>query len=148
VRRLRDAALRGNAAALARAARDLAGFGPGLTPSGDDFLAGFVAAWTLVGEALGQDRAVRERVTDAVVSGATRGASPLGRAWLGHARRGELLEPMTRFVAALLAPEPRDLAPAVRDALAVGSSSGTDWTVGFLLGSEAVQEAGGADRPW
>jgi hypothetical protein len=146
--RLLEAALRGEAAALARAARGLAGLGPGLTPSGDDLLAGFVAAWTLVGEALGQGHAACERVTAAIVAGATRAASPLGRAWLGHARRGELLEPMTRFVAALFAPELRDLAPAVRDALAVGSSSGTDWMVGFLLGAEAVREAGRADRPW
>ena len=132
---------------MARAARGLAGLGPGLTPSGDDLLAGFVGAWTLVGAALGGDRAARARVTAAVVAGAARGASPLGRIWLEHARRGELLEPMTRFVTNLLAPDPRGLDAAVRGALAVGSSSGTDWMVGFLLAASVLLEAT-AGRPW
>jgi Protein of unknown function (DUF2877) len=140
-RLLCDAAVRGDAASAARAARSLAGLGPGLTPSGDDLLAGFAAAWILIGDSLGLDGAARERVTDGVVVGARRGASPLGRAWLDHARRGELLEPMTRFVAALLAPEACDLAATVRGVLAVGSSSGTDWMVGFLLASGAIVHA-------
>jgi Protein of unknown function (DUF2877) len=140
-RLLCNAAVRGDAASAARAARGLGGLGPGLTPSGDDLLAGFAAAWILVGDSLGLDGVARERVTDGVVVGARRGASPLGRAWLDHARRGELLEPMTRFVAALLGPEACDLAATVRGALEVGSSSGTDWMVGFLLASGAIVHA-------
>ncbi len=133
---------------VAWAARSLAGLGPGLTPSGDDLLAGFAAAWILVGDSVGLDGATRERVTAAIFAGAKRGASPLGRAWLAHACRGELVEPMTRFVAALLAAEPRDLGAAVRDALAVGSSSGTDWMVGFLLAAAAMLDDAIPGRPW
>ena len=147
-RLLGDAAIRGDKAALSRAARGLAGLGPGLTPSGDDLLAGFVAAWTLVGEALGRDRAGCERVTAAVVAGGERGVSPLGRAWLEHACRGELLEPMTAFVASLLSPTPWDLVATARGALAVGSSSGTDWMVGFLLAAESILDATTAGPPW
>jgi hypothetical protein len=133
---------------VAGAARGLAGLGPGLTPSGDDLLAGFAAAWTLVGQSLGLDGAARARVTAALVGGAEHGASPLGLAWLRHACRGELLEPMTRFVDILLAAETRDLVPAARDALAVGSSSGTDWMAGFLLGASAVLDTTTGGRPW
>jgi hypothetical protein len=140
-RRMGAAAMGRDAASVARAARALAGLGPGLTPSGDDLLAGFAAAWTLFAAALGRDGAARRRVAAAVESGARAGASPLGRAWLGHAVRGELPEPMTRFAGALLDAEPRGLAPAVRGVLAVGASSGTDWTVGFLLGGGAALEA-------
>jgi len=137
-RRLSEAAARGDAEQVAGAAGRLAGLGPGLTPSGDDFLAGFAAAWTLVGQSLGCDGAGRRRVTHALVSGARAGASLLGRAWIEHAVRGELPEPMTRFAAALFAAEARDLGPAARTMLAVGASSGTDWTVGFLLGAAAL----------
>lgn len=147
-RLLGDAAVRGDGAAVARAARGLAGLGPGLTPSGDDLLAGFAAAWVLVGESLGVDAAARERVAAALRAGAEAGASPLGRAWLAHACRGELLEPMTRLVGTLLGAEPGDPGAAVRAALAVGSSSGTDWMVGFLLASRALLPAAGPDRPW
>jgi Protein of unknown function (DUF2877) len=145
---LTDAAVRRDERSVARAARGLAGLGPGLTPSGDDLLAGFAAAWTLLGESLGVDDVARRQVTQTLVSGAERGASPLGQAWLGHACRGELLEPMTRFVAALLAAEPRDLDAVARGALAVGSSSGTDWMVGFLLGASAVLDGMTVARPW
>jgi hypothetical protein len=147
-RLLLDAAIRRDAASLARAARGLAGLGPGLTPSGDDLLAGFAAAWILVGEARGLDRVARERVTEALFAGAERRASALGRVWLEHALRGELLEPMTRFVAAFLAAEPRDLGAAVRGALAVGSSSGTDWMVGFVLGAVATLDRVTRNEPW
>ena len=135
------AAAGGDVRSVAGAASRLAGLGPGLTPSGDDFLAGFAAAWTLVGASLGFDGAERRRVTHALVSGARAGASPLGRVWLEHAVRGELPEPMTRFAAALFAAEARDLGPAVRAMLAVGASSGTDWTVGFLLGAAALPDS-------
>lgn len=143
-----DAAIRCDEASLTRASRGLAGLGPGLTPSGDDLLAGFVAAWTLIGESLGQDGTACERVTAAVVAGAERGASPLGRVWLAHACRGELLEPMTRYVAALLADDPGDLGAAVRGALAVGASSGTDWMVGFLLAAATMLDTTTSRRPW
>jgi hypothetical protein len=148
VRLLCDAAARREAPSVARAARGLAGLGPGLTPSGDDLLAGFAAAWTLVGESLGLGGAAHQRVTDAILAGAERGASPLGRAWLEHACRGELLEPMTRFVGALLAERPCEPDAAVRGALAVGSSSGTDWMAGFLLGAGSTLEATIRRRPW
>jgi Protein of unknown function (DUF2877) len=147
-RLLGDAARRGDAVALARAARDLAGLGPGLTPSGDDLLAGFVAAWTLAGEALGHDRSAREQVTAAIATGAARGASPLGWCWLEHACRGELLEPMTRFVDDLLAPAPRDVGATARGALAVGASSGADWMVGFLLAVERMLDAPSSRPRW
>ena len=147
-RLLCDAAVRGHAVSVAWAARSLAGLGPGLTPSGDDLLAGFAAAWILVGDSAGLDGTTRERVTAAIFAGAKRRASPLGRAWLAHACRGELVEPMTRFVAALLAAEPRDLGAAARGALAVGSSSGTDWMVGFLLAAAAMLDDAIPGRPW
>ena len=147
-RTLAEASLRHDSRAIVRAARGLAGLGPGQTPSGDDLLGGFAGAWALVGESLGLGGARHQRVTDAIREGAERGASPLGRAWLEHACRGELLEPMTSLVGALLAEHVGDLDAAVRGALAVGASSGTDWMVGFLLGADAVLEAGRRDRPW
>jgi hypothetical protein len=133
---------------VARAARGLAGLGPGLTPSGDDLLAGFAAAWILVGEALGQDGAAHQRVADALFSGGESEASPLGRVWLAHACRGELLEPMTRFAGALLAADAPPLGAVARGALAVGSSSGTDWMVGFLLGASATIAGTRRGQPW
>jgi hypothetical protein len=147
-RMLVAAAIRRDATSVGRAAGSLAGLGSGLTPSGDDVLAGFAAAWALIGASLALDFRARRLVTGAILSGAGAGASPIGRAWLDHACRGELLEPMTRFVALLLAEASLDLTPAVRGALAVGSSSGADWMVGFLLGASAVLGTTTGSRRW
>jgi hypothetical protein len=139
-----EAAVAGDTPSVAGAAGRLAGLGPGLTPSGDDLLVGFTAAWTLIGEALGLDGARCRAVSGTLLAGARAGASALGRAWLAHAVRGELAEPMRRFADRLFAEDARELEPAVRGVLAVGASSGTDWAVGFVLGAGAA--LGGARR--
>lgn len=135
---LGEAAARYDAGAVRRAARRLAGLGPGLTPSGDDFLAGFAAAWALTAEAIGLPSDRSARVSVALLAGASARASDLGRMWIAHGVRGEVAEPMGRFFTALLTGEPAVLAPAVRGVLALGATSGTDWMAGALLGAEAV----------
>jgi hypothetical protein len=75
---LRRAAAAADTAGVAAAARALAGLGPGLTPSGDDFLAGVAAAWALVPGAL----RARPRPADLVRTAAPRASArrdrPLG----------------------------------------------------------------------
>jgi len=136
-----EAATRYDDGAVRQAASRLAGLGPGLTPSGDDFLAGFAAAWALTTEAIGLPSGRSARVSTALLAGASARASDLGRMWLAHGVRGEVAEPMGRFFTALLAGELRALAPVVRGVLALGATSGTDWMVGALLGAEAALEA-------
>jgi hypothetical protein len=66
----------------------LAGRGPGLTPAGDDVLAGY-AAW--------------RHAAGAPVALASPRCSPLGLAYLRCAQRGELAEPAARLLAAIRA---------------------------------------------
>jgi hypothetical protein len=87
------AAFAAGLAALARgdhaaAVSALAGRGPGLTPAGDDVLAGY-AAW-------------RHAAGEPVALASPR-CSPLGRAYLRCAQRGELPEPAARLLAAIRA---------------------------------------------
>jgi Protein of unknown function (DUF2877) len=131
------AAARADPDGVRRAAARLAGLGPGLTPSGDDYLAGFAAAWVLAAAALGRGGPDGAEVPDALVRGAAPGASPLGRAWIAHAARGEVAEPMARFLTALLGGEAPPLAGSTRGVLGLGASSGTDWMVGALSGVDA-----------
>jgi hypothetical protein len=144
---LRDAAVAGDLAGVARAGRGLAGLGPGLTPSGDDYLAGFAAAWALASESLGREAGHTTAVLEALSAGAEAGASDLGRAWLAHAARGEVAEPMGSFFAALAGRARGDLAAAVRGVLVLGATSGTDWMTGALAGVDATLAAAGS-RAW
>lgn len=144
------AAVKGDLAGVERASARLAGLGLGLTPSGDDYLAGFAAAWVLATEALGGGGHHDAEVPHALAAGAAPGASPLGHAWIAHATRGEVAEPMTRFFGALLGG--RLGAPALtgsaRGVLGLGASSGTDWMVGALAGVEAALAALASATAW
>jgi hypothetical protein len=100
----------------------LLGRGPGLTPAGDDVLAGF-----LVGaRAFGLDARRMRAVTAALAPGRT---TALSAALLWHAARGDCIDQVAAVVAALTGrghPE-----PALGRLLAVGHTSGAALGVGL-----------------
>jgi hypothetical protein len=137
---LGPAARVGDTATVLAVAERLLGLGLGSTPSGDDVLAGFVAAGTLLSSA----------VTDAVGPGVD-WFSPIGawlatRAWtrttalsaalLGHAHRGQVAVPAAGFLHALTGRG--DVADAVGRLSQVGHRSGVDLAVGMLLAARAI----------
>lgn len=132
-------ALRADAADPARHARRLLGRGPGLTPAGDDVLAGLLAAVAVVGAALPGDPERRRLVarTDALgqqVADAARDATTaVSAALLGHARRGAVAAPAARVLHALAGRG--DLPAALDGLLAVGSTSGRDLAAGLVAGA-------------
>ena len=91
------------------AVAQLAGRGPGLTPSGDDVLAGF-AAW--------------RHAAGAAVRFPAERCSPLGRAYLRCAERGELPDPAERVVRAIRAGDPETARRGARALSGWGASSG------------------------
>lgn len=108
---------------LAVAAAQLAGRGDGLTPAGDDVLAGF-AAW--------------RRAGGAPVALASRRCSPLGYAYLRCAERGELPAPAAAVLTAIRA---GDAWAAARRASALaewGASSGAALLWGIAAGAAAT----------
>ena len=109
------AALRGGDLEAAVAA--LAGRGDGLTPAGDDVLAGY-AAWS-----------------GAALSPLAAGASPIGLAYLRCAERGELPEVVARVVAAIRAGDAEAARRRARALSRWGSSSGAAilWGVASAL---------------
>lgn len=107
---------------LADAARQLAGLGHGLTPAGDDYLLGVMAALWLLDE--------REEVL--IIA---RSASPhttfLSRAFLSAAARGQFAEPWHDLAGALARDRADECATAVQRIAAIGASSGRDALAGF-----------------
>ena len=90
----------------------LAGRGEGLTPAGDDVLAGFAGARAAAGHAVSISRLAQER------------SSPLGLAYLRCAERGELPEAADALLRAILAGDPVVAARRARRLSAWGASSG------------------------
>ena len=120
-------------------AQTLCGRGPGLTPSGDDMLAGWMAAnWLLHGPhprllaACQQILAVAEHQTHL-----------LSQCWLRYAAQGYVAEPIGRLLMALTydhdtGASEEELIRAMQTVLALGATSGRDILQGILLGLEGM----------
>ncbi|MGQ0548675.1 MAG: DUF2877 domain-containing protein [Armatimonadota bacterium] len=109
-------------------ARDVAGRGPGLTPSGDDLLIGILyALWIwprLVGA--GSAAAARTLIVDAARPHTTR----ISAAYLEAAGSGDAAEPWHALVRSFRQ-SPASTRAAVRRLLRIGETSGADALTGF-----------------
>lgn len=104
----------------------LAGWGPGLTPSGDDFLAGLMLAlWAQQGEAA---RPLCARIVAAAAPRTTR----LSGAFLRAAAEGLADQRWHTLLHALAGACDAAVATAAQAVLAFGASSGLDMLTGFL----------------
>lgn len=115
----------GDGQALVRGARRLAGLGHGLTPAGDDFLAGFMLrAW------------LAHPQPDALCQDAATAAAPrttaLAAAFLQAAACGECSAPWHALLDALCSGQCEAMIEAMAQVLAHGHTSGADMLAGFL----------------
>jgi hypothetical protein len=106
------------------AVQGLIGLGPGLTPSGDDFLVGAVALLDAIGERHAH-AALGRAITD-ILLGLT---TPLSAFFLGAAAAGHVGEVLHRAVSSVLV---GDVDSAIAVAAKVGHSSGWDMMAGIM----------------
>lgn len=126
----RPALLRAEAAVhrgeLCGAAAHLAGLGPGLTPAGDDALAGILLAHRAL---LGPG--AEPHLLAAARSGVT---TDLSAALLAWAARGQAVEPVHDLLTALAAGDWAGTVTAARGVASLGATSGADLLFGLRLG--------------
>ncbi len=116
-------------------AQQLAGCGFGLTPSGDDFIAGILLGLnTLHALGLGSRRT---RLASKLRSAAT-GRNPLSNAFLEMACRGRASGGMQNLVTALVYDNDAGIRRAARKVMQVGETSGADFLVGFVMTLERL----------
>jgi len=125
---------------LCSVAAALLGRGPGLTPEGDDYLAGALAATRTLGSTLGAEQALAmlddagPRLTVAARIRTTAFSAALIRCAL----RGEVAAPAAAFLRALAGRG--DVLEAHRHLLSVGHSSGPALAAGIVLGTETLNQ--------
>ena len=116
------------------ALRRLIGLGPGLTPSGDDFIVGYLAGlWSTAG---GNSSRLRFMSSlGARLSQAADGTNAISRTYMKSAVNGNVSEPIATLAQRIGQAKSMD---AVREAawtaLQVGNTSGADGVLGLLLG--------------
>lgn len=106
----------------------IVGLGEGLTPAGDDFLAGVLAGSTGFG---GQDR-MRKFLVEEIPKRARGRTTTISQRMLTAACNGEFSEPVIRVVRTF-ALEQRSVRRAMRNILHMGSTSGADTLAGILF---------------
>jgi hypothetical protein len=119
------AGLKGDRAQLQAGVEQLAGLGGGLTPAGDDFLAG-IMLWTWLA------RPDPRSWCRAMLEAATSRTTTLSAAFLRTAAAGECPASWHRLLVVLESGETQHLAAAVEGVLSYGHTSGADMLAGFL----------------
>jgi hypothetical protein len=112
---------------LRKAAKGLAGLGPGLTPAGDDLLLGAMhGIWATRPEAEARE------ISSLIARAAAPRTHVLSASWLEAAAEGEAAEPWHNLVAAIMAHDDAGLRNAIMRILPTGHTSGSDALGGFL----------------
>jgi hypothetical protein len=127
-----DRWLAGNA--LAAEAVELVGLGPGITPSGDDYLGGVLVALRWLGRGAQADSLWRW--LEPGLAGRT---GAISAAHLAAAAAGEGHEAVHEVLESLSAWQPPDLHPALSKLDAVGHSSGWDALAGVVAVARTTQ---------
>lgn len=120
---------------LTEAGRLLAGLGPGLTPSGDDALAGIVFA---LRASRGPDAEPEASDLAGLVT-----SGPLSRAFGLWAARGQALAPAHELVRAAVAGDDISASSSAWALAAIGETSGSDFLLGLIWGLAASSPQGG-----
>jgi hypothetical protein len=140
---LLEALLSGQRALAPAAVVDrLLGVGPGLTPSGDDIVAGFLVGARSFGLA-------EDPFRDAVLEAAPGGTTDLSAALLRCAARGEAIPEVSALLTALSqrADSSRALDGALRRLGRIGHTSGTALAAGVLAAGQAATESQSSQLP-
>jgi hypothetical protein len=112
-------------------AKKMIGLGPGVTPSGDDFLVGFLAGlWSTAGT----DRGPLSFIASfgKTLMEVAKQTNEISRTYLYHAVRGQFSSSLSVFLEAIATGQ--DVEQAVQETMAVGHSSGMDSVTGLLIG--------------
>jgi len=123
--------------AATAAAASLLGAGPGLTPSGDDVLTGFLAGAAAFGLNSGP-------LCEAVAVLAPARTTALSAALLWHAARGECIDELASVAVVLTSPRPggpERAGPVVSRLLSVGHTSGAALALGLVTAAESALNA-------
>jgi hypothetical protein len=124
---------------LFAAARHLIGLGPGLTPSGDDFLVGYLRGLWLLDWQDSSVSHVLSRLRKSLLGDLDARTTRVGAEFIRYAIDGAFGEVLDQAALSLLAPShPPALQSALGQLLAQGETSGTDTTLGLLTCLESL----------
>lgn len=133
----------GDMRGVEESAQKLVGLGPGLSPSADDALAGFMAAHRWIANSLGRGLD-RVRVMNEAIVGQRGKTTLMSQQLLEHAAIGETNEAVEEFLESILVGTAADVKAGLERVSRIGETSGIDTAVGVLLGLNLCLSMSGA----
>ena len=122
-------------ARAAATATALLGLGPGLTPSGDDFVGGAFFARAILAHAGATDAEAWREAAETVRQAAQPATHPISAALLGDLLAGEGWAPLHALACALALDQAPAATAAARRLVRLGHSTGWDLLAGFVAGA-------------
>jgi hypothetical protein len=132
---LARACARNDAPAAAQAAVSLLGLGPGLTPSGDDFVGGAFFARVALAQLGAVDASAWSRAAATVRAAAREATTPISATLLGDLLDGAGWSTLHELVCALVVNDTARAFSAAARLTRLGHSSGWDLLAGFIAGA-------------
>lgn len=118
----------------------LAGLGPGLTPAGDDFLVGVLAAFYALGPSYAQARwTLWQMYARLIADTARERTTRLSATWLAYAGVGAFGEVWHHLCHAIHTEQSQALVASAERILRTGATSGADAMGGFLWGMAVLE---------
>ncbi len=108
----------------------LKGLGPGLTPSGDDFISGFLVALNVSQQILKTDFS---QIIE-VIHREAKGSNPFTNTFIECAAQGLISEKFKKLIYALCHSDKNEIIFCTCRLLTVGATSGADQAIGFFIG--------------
>ncbi len=128
--------LKGTMNSLSEGIMQLKGCGFGLTPSGDDFIAGLLSGLYLKQEIFGKDFSETRKI----IYETSLGENLISNSYLTLAQKGLFTENFKNFIHALVHEGKEKLNIYIRRMLNIGETSGADTLVGFCFAFEKAGE--------
>jgi hypothetical protein len=105
------------------------GLGYGLTPSGDDFIAGAMTGFNLIQKIMGKSLTELTKM----IYRKTNSENPIVNAMLECARDGYLIHSYKKLVQALVYESKSEIRQSANKLMQIGHTSGADWGVGLYM---------------
>lgn len=136
IRQLITAVKRYDSHTCSEAAQRMIGLGPGVTPSGDDVLIGFLAGLHCMTGNKKDKRAFIQALGNEILL-LSKKTNEISRTYLTHAVKGEFSSSIVALIDAIRDGGEEQLTAAAGNAMRVGHSSGMDTVSGLLIGLAA-----------
>lgn len=113
----------------------LIGLGIGLTPSGDDFLVGFIAVLNIID--IAYSNYLKEKISRLIRLDKL-STTDISKHILENALEGKFSQGILNFIYSLLEEDKERLEKSIKNILNIGSSSGMDLSIGIVLAMQVL----------